>query len=288
MLNIKASRVWGSGPLAEGKLNLPILIKILILAFSSSVLAAIHSPEKMSQKSPLFFEDARQLVTKTQNQKPEDNVYQTYFGGIDNRIALLYQDQWGHQEQNLPFRASSWRGEFISNSVNSGTTTYDWQERQRFARQVFRMRIDQGVREYLKNMKQSETLAKAQGAIEALQNVSISSSVESGSKAQLRLGYDLFSDSSKLEYVGGIVDLGVYKNRMLSNPTDGSSAQMTVTKDLGDDVGRASVSMPLSADHVQTSLSKNLTATIATSLSATQPLKTRQDSSYYWNVAFSF
>jgi hypothetical protein len=150
------------------------------------------------------------------------------------------------------------------------------------------MRIDQGVREYLKNMKQSETLAKAQGAIEALQNVSISSSEESGSKAQLRLGYDLFSDSSKLEYVGGIVDFGVYKNRMLSNPTDGSSAQMTVTKDLGEDVGRASVTVPLSAENIQTSISKQLSSTVATSLSSTQPLKTRQDSSYYWNVAFSF
>ncbi|NBX82322.1 hypothetical protein EBQ90_04435 [bacterium] len=285
---VHIERVWGSGPLAEGNLKLPIVIQILILVFSSSGFSAIHRPEKMPQKSPLFFENARQLVTKTENQKPEDNLYQTYFGGIDNRIALLYRDQWGHQEQSLPFRGSSWRGEFISNSVNSGTTTYDWEERQRFARQVFRMRIDQGVREYLKNMKQSETLAKAQGAIESLQNVSITSSEEGGSKAQLRLGYDLFSDSSKLEYVGGVIDFGFYKNRMLANPTDGSSALMTMTKDLGDSIGRASVTVPLNAEHIQTSLSKQLSSTVATSLSSTQPLKTRQDSSYYWNVAFSF
>jgi len=258
------------------------------VAFSSTALAAFHHSPKNSYQSPLFFENAQQLVTKPQSREPEDNLYQTYFGGIDNRIALLYKDQWGQQEQSLPFRASSWRGEYITNSVNSGTTTYDWQERQKFAAQVFRMRIDQGVREYLKNFKQSATLAKAQGAIASLQNVALTSSKETGSKAQIRLGYDLFTDSSKLEYVGGAVDLGVYKNRMVANPTDGSSALMTMTKDLGSSVGRASVTVPLSADHVQTSISKQLSATIATSLSSTQPLKARHDSSYYWNVAFSF
>lgn len=260
-----------------------------MVVLSSSSFAVIHPSTNNNRVSPLFFENSRQLVTKKRPQENQENLYNAYFGGVDNKIAILYQEQWGHHEQTLPFRSSSWRGEFISNTVASGASTYDWEERQRFARQVFRMRIDQGVREYLKTIKQSEFVTKAQGAIESLQNVSIASASEdSGPKAQLRMGYDLLSDSSKLEYVGGVVDLGVYKNGMLGNLSDTRSTLMTMTKDLGTNLGKASVTVPLSAEHIQTSLSKQLTPTVATSLSSTQPLKSKQDSSYYLNMSFSF
>jgi len=268
---------------------LSILIQILVLCFSGGAFGAIHPNMGSHQKSPLFFENARELVTKPQTQERSEGFYNAYFGNLDGKISLLYQDQWRFHDQNLPFRSSSWRGEFISNSSASGSVTYDWQERENFAKQVLRMRVEQGVREYLKTFKHSDIVAKAQGTIESVQNMSIASTTDSkGSKAQLRLGYDLFSDSSKLEYVGGAVNLGVYKSKTLSKPTDQSSAQMTVSTELGETLGRASVSVPLSAEQVQTTLSKQLSPTVATSLSSTQPLQPRQNSSYYWNVAFSF
>lgn len=255
---------------------------------------AIHYPTQKIEKSPLFFENAQQLVTKPQNQQEaqsgqSNGFYNAYFGNLDGKISLLYREQWGFHDQNLPFRSSSWRGEFISNSAASGTIVYDWQERESFAKQVFRMRIEQGLREGLNSLKRSEVVAKAQGTLDSLRDVSITTAQQSdGSKAQLKLGYDLLSDSSKLEYVGGSVDVGIYKNRMLSNPTDQSSALMTMSTGLGPLLGRASVSMPLSAQQIQTTVSKQLSSTVATSVSSTQPLKAQQNSSYYWNVAFSF
>lgn len=260
-----------------------------MMACASSAWAAIHQPLKPYQNAVRFYEHSTELVTKQPETKAEDVVYRSYFEGVDGRITTLYQDQFSQHEQNLPFRSSSWRGEFISNSISSGGVQYDWQVREQFARQVFRMRVDQGIRETLKNLRQSPAIAKAQGAIESLQNVSVSVSDSDGRTAgQLRMGYDLYSDSSKLEYVGGSVDLGVYKNGLLASPGNMSATLMNVSSDLGASVGRGSLSMPLSGDNIQASISRQVSKSVSTSISSTQPLKARQDSSYYWQMAFSF
>jgi len=280
------------GAFAERMSVLAHTLKILILLLAPCSLWGALSPlaKKPYQQSVLFYSNAEQLVTKQAPEQAIDQIYQTYFGNTDAQIALIYQDQFQQHDQNLPFRSSSWRGEFISNSVASGNPTYDWQARQQLAKQVLRMRVDQGVRETLKSLNQSPLIAKAQGALEAVQNVSVpvASSEEGKPAAQLRLGYDVISDSSRIEVVGGAVDVGVYKNGFLANPGDTHSALMTVSSDLGPELGRASVSMPLSAQTLQTSISKQLSPSVATSVSSTQPLKAQQDASYYWNVAFSF
>ncbi|MFM8268754.1 MAG: hypothetical protein ACKN9V_01085 [Pseudomonadota bacterium] len=249
------------------------LSKIFILILTSSTFAAIQPVQPKRQVSPLFFENARQLVIKPRPRvESQGALYNNYFGSLDNKIATIYHEQWV-QNSSTPFAGAN-------NDVES---------REVFAKQVFRMRIDQGVREYLKTLKPTNFVAQTQGALSALQNVSIlSNSSAQSSKAQLRMGFDLISDSTKLEYVGGTVDFGIYKNGILAKSAASNNTVMTVTKDLGPSVGRASVVVPLTAEQIQTSISKQLSPSIATSVSSSHPLKPRQDSSYYWNVAFSF
>lgn len=266
--------------------NFFIISFIFFLGISDSSWGAIPSRNK-PYRGALFYETSKQLVTKQQEVEPADQVYKTYFESLDSRITLLYQAQWQNHEQTLPFRSTSWRGEFISNSAQSGT--YDWEARQQFAQQVFRMRVDQGIREAAKTLKNSHFVAKAQSAIEALKEVSVPVSSDSKkSSAQLRMGYDLITDSSKIEYVGGAIDMGVYKSAALAEPGNSSRTLMNVSSDLGPQLGRASLSVPFSAESVQASLSKQLSPTVSTSLSSTQPLKTKQESSYQWQLAYSF
>ena len=263
---------------------------ILLLALPTCAYGAIHRPNRPSHQIAYFYNKSEELVTKQQNQtQAEDSVYRSFFGQPDHQISMIYQDQWAQHERNLPFRSSSWRGEFLSNSVTSGTVLYDWQVREQFARQVLRMKVDHGVREYLKTFRGSAVVSKAQNTLEKLQNVAvpIGDSTEQ-SRTQVRLGYDVFSDSSKLEMVGGTVDVGLYKSALLSNPGSLENTVMTMSSDLGAQVGRASVSVPLSAENIQTTLSKQISPSVSTTLSSTQPLNGKQDSFYQWNVAFSF
>jgi len=261
----------------------------VILSLNSFAFAAIHRPSRPSQNISFFYKKSEELVTKKSEVKAEDPIYQAFFGQPDHQIALIYQDQWAQHESNLPFRSSSWRGEFLSNSVSGGSVLYDWQAREQFARQVFRMRVDHGVREYLKTFKHAQAINKARSTLESLQNVSVSLGNQPGRPAtQVKLGYDVLSDSSKLEIVGGLVDVGVYKSQTLANLGTTQNTTMTVTSDLGAQVGRAAISMPLTGDSIQTTLSRQISPTVSTTLSSVQPLQTRQDSSYQWNVAFSF
>ena len=260
-----------------------------LLTHSSVSHGAIHHPKKPYSAPSLFYENSRQLVTKQSEPSKEDEVYQSYFQGSDGRIAVLYQDQFEHHEKNLPFRSSSWRGEFISNSIQSGSVQYDWQVREQFARQVLRLRLDQGLREYAKTLSQSKLIAGATNALEALQNVSVNVESEDGeSSGQVRMGYDVLSDSSRIEYIGGAVDIGIYKSQFLGAPGNMHATLMNVSSELGPELGRATVSMPLSGETVQTSISKQVTTGIAASISSTQPLKANQSASYYGQVAFSF
>jgi hypothetical protein len=271
------------------KLAIFVTFTFLSMVYSAVSRGAIHQPNKPYTSPVLFFENSQQLVTKQSETKIEDEgVYQSLFQGADGQIAFLYQEQFSQHERNLPFR-NSWRGEFISNSINSGRVQYDWQVREHFAKQVLRMRLDQGLREYAKTLKKAEFIAKAHEALESLQNVSVPvASEEGGRSGQLRMGYDLLSDSSRLEYVGGMVDVGVYKNQFLGDMGNMRNTLMNVSSELGDSLGRATVSMPLSAETIQTSLSKQVSAEVATTISSVQPLKANQASSYYWQVAFSF
>lgn len=272
-------------------------IVFVFICSSNLVFSAVRSLESqtVSYQAPLklFFKKQSELNAPAQSFSKPDQTYDTVFGGLDAQIAIQYHDQWGTHEQNLPYRSSSWRGEFLTNQVQNGSPTYDWQARENFARHVFRMRVERGVREYLKQIKTSQAIARAQGALESLRQVSVpvsSDSSESSGKSsgRLQVGYDLLSDSSKVEYVGGPVDMGFYKNGVLSHFSDGNTALMQVSSEVSPEIGRLSLSAPLSGAHIQTSLSKQLSSQIAASLSTQQSLKPGVDSTYYWNMAFSF
>jgi len=273
-------------------------VSVFVFVFSPNLLfSAVHSQKSqaVSYQAPLklFFKKQSELNAPAQSFSKPDQTYETVFGGLDAQIAIQYHDQWGAHEQNLPYRSSSWRGEFLTNQVQNGSPTYDWQARENFAKQVFRMRVERGVREYLKQIKASQAIAKAQGALESLREVSVpvsSGSSESSGKSsgRLQVGYDLLSDSSKVEYVGGPVDMGFYKNGILSQFENSNTALMQVSSEVSPEIGRLSLSAPLSGTHIQTSLSKQLSSQIAASVSAQQSLKPGVDSSYYWNMAFSF
>ncbi|NBX91724.1 MAG: hypothetical protein EB078_07205 [Proteobacteria bacterium] len=263
-----------------------ILLFIVSTGVNHSSFGYIPVHRKPS-RGKLFYKHSRQLVTKENQASSTGSVYQNYFEGIDGQITLMYQNQWNQQEQTLPFRATSWRGEFISNSAQPGT--YDWEAREQFARQVFRMRLEQGIKEYSKSLKRSNFISKAQGAIDALKDVSVPVSTKDGKpSAQLRLGYDFITDNSKLEYVGGVVDLGIYKSASLAEPGNTSRTLMNISSDLGADIGRASVSVPLNAENIQASVTRQLSPTLSTSVSSIHGLKESQDTTYRWQLAYSF
>lgn len=277
----------------KSKTSIGVIAFLFFFLTPSFVFSAIRPgvSYQSSTEAPLklFFKKQSELNAPPQSFSKKAQSYETLFGGLDAQIAIQYQDQWQSHEQNLPYRSTSWRGEFLNNSVQSGSPIYDWQARENFARQVLRMRVERGVREYLKRIKTSKVIARAEGALESLRQVSVPvSSGSSQSAGRLQFGYDVLSDSSKLEYVGGIVDMGFYKNGILSNVSDGNSALMQVSSEVSPEVGRLSLSAPLSGTHIQTTLSKQLSAQISASVSSQQGIKRGTESSYYWNMAFSF
>lgn len=271
------------------------MIQIILTLFliPSFLGAAIRPAETRSAaiQSPLqlFFKNQKDLNIPAQAVAKTAPAYDSLFGGLDAQIAIQYQDRWRTHEQNLPYRSSSWRGEYLTNSIQNGSPVYDWEARENFARQVLRMRVERGVREYLKRIKTSKIIARAENALESIRQVSVPvSSSSSKASGRFQFGYDVLSDSSKLEYVGGWVDMGFYKNGILSNIQDQSTALMQMSSEVSPELGRLSLSAPLSGTHVQTSLTKQLSQDITTSVSTQQSLRKNGEATYYWNMAFSF
>lgn len=155
---------------------------------------------------------------------PQDLFYQKYFSKLDPGIERAYQDRWKYHDMQLPYALGSWGFEHLSlGSLNTSNFTQpEWRVRQDFAQQVLRMRFQSAVREFLSGVTLPQTIRHAQNtvhAIDSLKNnaVSIGGGGEGRTPVHMRFGYDIVTDSSKLELVRGSTTLGVYHPQLFTS-----------------------------------------------------------------------
>jgi len=151
--------------------------------------------------------------------KSEDQLYKDYFAAPDAGILRSYEDTWRYHEQQQPFEAAAWNGEFLQMGTLGTNTTQESQVRQGFAQGVMRQKMDCAFRGVFnpKNvpMNLRAKVASVQSGLNKVKHASVPLS-KGGSSLRLQMGYDFFTDASKLELVSDSWGAGIYHTRLLS------------------------------------------------------------------------
>lgn len=242
--------------------------------------------------------DLNSLMAQRTDYEDPDKFYKTYFGKTDAQVKSMYESQWRFHEMQVPYAITSWRYEHLSIASLDfyDRAPYEWQVRQEFAAQVLRMRLDSGIRAALYEVKNpilTKSYAKFKNTMEQINNYPLRLSNKKDSKAgELRLGYDVLSDASKIEYVQGVVETGIYHPKLvglITNQYSWTNANVRLSTNLGAQVPRVSLSVPLHRNTVEGSVSKSLSNSVSASLATAQPWKDQNSShSYTAQIAYSF
>lgn len=237
------------------------------------------------------------MAQRTDFEDP-DKFYRTYFGKTDAQVKSMYESQWRYHDMMVPYAMTSWRYEHLSIASLDfyDRAPYEWDVRRGFAEQVLRMRIDSGVRAALyevKNPTLTKSYAKLKNTMDQINNYPLRLSSKKDSKAgELRLGYDVLSDASKIEYVQGLIETGLYHPKLVGlmmNQMSWDSANLRLSTNFGGTNPKASLSVPLHRNVVEGSVSKVLSDSVSATVSTGQPWKDRSAShSYNASVAYSF
>lgn len=248
-------------------------------------------------RRPLFAMAGMETLYRPSHYQEETQFYQDYFAPFDRRIVKDYSDRWQYHETQINYYAStSWRFEHISPGSMNGP--YEASVREEFARQVLRQRIDAAIRKYFEAPERARDLKRARKALDETKNYKVSlSSAPPGTKeqrAEMRVGYDVFTDVSKIEYLQGPMQVGFYYPRFLNTlmgaPSSGEPLSMRLGADFGPSFPRTSLNYRLNGDSLETSFTKNLARNVDGQLLSAQPLRTRPNlyQTYEARVIFRF
>lgn len=232
-------------------------------------------------RRPLFAMAGLETLHRPSHYQEETQFYQDYFAPFDQRIVTDYSDRWQYHETQIHYASTSWRFEHISPGSMNGP--YEASVREEFARQVLRQRIDVAIRKYFEAPERARDLKRARKALDETKNYKVSlSSAPPGTKqqrAEIRVGYDVFTDVSKFEYLQGPMQVGFYYQRFLNTVMGAPSSRAPLSMRLGADFGpnfpQASLNYRLNGDSFETSFTKNLARNVDGQLLSAQPLRTR-------------
>lgn len=191
----------------------------LLLLFSVTAPSYARAPRKLTAVFyPEFAPPQLRTLVRPPHYPDEEAFYKEFVAPLDRRIQREYTDAWRFHEIQIRYAATSWRHEYIQlgtmNTVDNGP--YEWVVREDLARRVMRMRIDSAMRAYFAPPERA-TLRSAHTAIQQMNanRVSLSSNPSVG---ELRFGYDIFSDESRIEYAGArALEAGLYHPRLLGS-----------------------------------------------------------------------
>lgn len=274
-----------------------VTLAVLILAFHSSALRAeigtiVHKANPKKNALPAH------LMQQRTDFEEVDSFYRDFFGKLDPEIEQSYKNRFWYHETQVNYGLPWWRREVIgfASVEGFGRGPFEGDVRKDMATQVFRMRVDAGVRAALYKIK-NPSIVKAtktfQNTMSQINNYPLRLSSKPGSKAgEFRIGYDVLSDNSKIEYVQGIVEGGLYHPQLFGFVTRQKSwdiANLSLSTNIGNAYPKATLSLPLHQNTIGGTVSKSLSETVSASVRTDQPLKDQnQPHSYYAEVAYRF
>lgn len=227
----------------------------------------------------------------------DEEFYKDYVSSLDDKIVRDYQDRWGYHNMQMAWMMSV--GNDIRH-VNIGSlgAYYDGAPREEdvrrnFAEQVLRMRLDMAMRTYFRPKDRGEALKKTEAALNAIKNKRVTLTSDNQAVAEVRMGYDVFTDFAKVEYVHGAFQSGFYHSFFLAALTGTRSngrpvfLQAAVTP--GGGLPTPSLRYRLDTSAGEAALSRQLSRSVAASLSTTYPLLDNGVAkSYNISVSYSF
>lgn len=223
----------------------------------------------------------------------DGKAYDDFFGKADKQIQKEYESRWQFHEQQMQWASLSYRDEFFSiGSMDYyGRAPRESEVRAGFASQVFRLKVDSAIKEYLAAPERAKEFKAAKQTLDAINNVSIG--VPGGSKqsGEFKLGYDVFNDSSRLEYVGAPIEWGIYHPSFLSS-LSGAAKNVQITTRLsarpGQKLPGMHVSHALRSDNFRASLTKDLSSSVSSELGTTQPVRSNSATPRGYDVRFVY
>lgn len=207
----------------------------------------------------------------------KDKFYRDYLSGADEAIRLTYVDRWRYHEIQSAFhqpRANRIHLD-IATLTSPGIGPTETDVRSEFARAAFRMRIDAAIRKFMSDDR-AKNIRKAQQFVEALrtQNMNVSFSKEPDA-AQLRMGYDVLSDVSRLEYVKGTAGMGFYHGTFMASLTGSKPMNEAFTfnswKNFNNGIPNIYAGYAFGTKSIQGGLTKNLNRSTVAELMAIKP-----------------
>jgi hypothetical protein len=207
--------------------------------------------------------------------EPADKIYRDYFAGADEAIRLTYLDRWRfHELQSAYFLQRSNQVHLDIGAIsNSNVGPLESDVRNEFARTAFRMRLESAFRQFLAH-ERAAGVRRAHKAVENLKAQNVRVSDEPGA-AEIRMGYDVLSDTSRLEYVKGTLGAGLYHNAFLT-AVSGSrpfseSLSLRVWKDFNNGLPSPYLSYAVGGRYVEAGLSKYFQPTVRGEVIAVKP-----------------
>ena len=251
-------------------------------ALSPNGAAEMSAPIHLVQPSPL---------------SGEDDFYRDYFSSNDNRIARAYLDRWSfhNQQRTAGWSAGDPRHVDIGSLDFYNNAPREVDVRRGFAEQVLRIRFDYALRAYFRPDGRGTGIKNAEKALNSLRNqaVKLSSSPSNRSTGELRFGYDVFTDFSKIEFVGGTIEGGLYHTFLLSAMagarSNGRPVYAQVVAKPGPGLPVPSLRYRFDNRTIEASVAKQITSNVTGAVVSTQPtLNNGVETSYGMTLSYRF
>lgn len=218
------------------------------------------------------------FLNRPSDYKDEDAFYREYVAPTDAKIVRDYTDRWHYQEMQVLYASTTWNYEHVSIGSQDflGQGQYDGFVRGQFAQQVLRIRGDAMIRAYFAPNDRAADVKTAQRALNSIKSVPlrVSSDKQGG---EFHFGYDVFTDSSKLEYTQGSVQAGLYHPHLFGAFTGAAgkldALNLKMSAHTGVGLPTANLSYYMNGSAIEGSVSEPLSPVVLAELVSRQPLR---------------
>lgn len=214
-----------------------------------------------------------------------DHLYQDIFSRNDARLSNEHRALWGNEFHSL--------STLSRNSPTYYGHAYEKTVREQLAQKTLRVRLDGAIKSYFEHPDRARGIKEAKKTLDAIKNLSVRLSKNEQSSVRLRLGYDVFTNSSHFEYSSNSFLWGFYQTDSLDSLLGQNSKLDTLSTRVSTNFGlglpTTSVRYFISAEDIEASISKPLSDSVTTEIVSKQPLTDKSTlQSYELRLIYSF
>lgn len=219
-------------------------------------------------------------------------LYTEYFQPLDQNISSEYRNNWAFRDlqTTLPMTPSNYEYLALGGSDYGERDPGEQKFRSEFAQRVLRLRIDRAVRTYLESQDRPQFLRKGHNAFFQMRDMPLRFSQDE-SRGELRVGYDVSTDSSKLEYVRGSLEAGLYQPQLLSSlmgqyPMNQTRLRVRTEPGLG--LPNTALAYQFSEGLLEAVLTKPLSPSVIAEFSSAHPVGGQKPTSVVMKMIYNF